>query len=207
MNQCANRRLSLEHQFAEHLEEQRVRSNLQSYRYREQIFQRKLDRLKRNIERIDLHPPENENEESLTEDRLLMSNCLPRIQNHYRLMNFSAETEQRLLNSNSMRPKSAKENPSESLSNSNRKKSSSGERRSSFSRSMQNEAEEKNPFRSYIDQQLYDERRRQRDQNQRKSFLLKDFDELKHRIDDPHSTFSVLAALSRALLFLESESE
>lgn len=43
--------------------------------------------------------------------------------------------------------------------------------------------------------------------DERKSFLLKEFDELKHKIEDPYATISVLTALSRALIFLENQEQ
>jgi hypothetical protein len=59
---------------------------------------------------------------------------------------------------------------------------------------------EQKTFQSYRNQQIFDEQ-------QRKTFLLKDFDELKHTIDDPYAAFSVLAALSRAFLLIDSGTE
>ena len=233
INLCAHRRLNLQHKTDEHFRAQQHRSELQFHRHREQIFQRKLDRLRKNVERVELNVPNDENEngdedddddedEPTLDEKFLKTNCLSRIQNHYRLLNFSAQTEQRLLNPLSTSPKSSKEELSESLPHVQRKKSTNGvepiplqRRASSYqsrsarmfsSASTRNDLEEKT-FQSYIDQQLYDERKKQRHQNERKGFLLKDFDELKHSIEDPHATLSVLAALSRALLFLESETD
>jgi len=52
---------------------------------------------------------------------------------------------------------------------------------------------------------MFNEYENQLKNNQRKEILLKQFDGLKHTIDDPYSTLSVLAALSRILLDLDSE--
>ncbi len=67
--------------------------------------------------------------------------------------------------------------------------------------------EQKNYFQSYFNQQIFDEQKKQMKNDERKSSFLKDLDELKHTIDDPHSTISVLAALTRAIVFLESAIE
>jgi hypothetical protein len=59
-------------------------------------------------------------------------------------------------------------------------------------------------FQVFLNQQIFNENKNQLKYNERKAILLKQFDELKHTINDPHSTLSVLAALSRALLYLDS---
>jgi len=59
-------------------------------------------------------------------------------------------------------------------------------------------------FQVFLNQQIFNENKNRLNYNERKAILLKQFDELKHTINDPHSTLSVLAALSRALLYLDS---
>jgi len=59
-------------------------------------------------------------------------------------------------------------------------------------------------FQVFLNQQIFNENKNQLKYNERKAILLKQFDELKHTINDPHSTLSVLASLSRALLYLDS---
>jgi hypothetical protein len=65
-------------------------------------------------------------------------------------------------------------------------------------------SDDKKYFQVFLNQQIFNENKNQLKYNERKAILLKQFDELKHTINDPHSTLSVLAALSRAILYLDS---
>ena len=115
----------------------------------------------------------------------MTSNSSTRIQNQFRRLNFSSKTEKRL---------------SCQFPNIPRKRNSKEiNYRHSFG--------EHKTFQSYLNQQIIDERKKQTENVRRKSSLMKDFDELKHTINDPHSTISVLAALTRAIIFLDSATE
>ena len=219
---CTFRRLNIEHQVDEHLRQQHHRSTLQFYRYREQLFRQKLDRLRKDLEGIEPHVADDD-----TKDGTLMTpNGFIRIQNHFRLLNLSPQTEKRLLCQAPMYNKTPGELVNTLPSVMQRKHSTDihqCEKRVSFYQSRQPrtyscrsannrqfshsiEMEERN-LQSYLNRQIFDEQRKQQHHDERKSSLLKDFDELKHTIDDPHCTLSVLAALSRALLFLDSGTE
>ena len=78
------------------------------------------------------------------------------------------------------------------------------QQRSSQLKQIANEINRKN-YRIYLDEQIRVEQQKQTETNRQKSLLLKQFGELKHTINDPHSTLSTLAALSRSLLSLETQ--
>jgi hypothetical protein len=226
INKCAYRRLSIEHQANENLRQQTHLSNLHFHKYQEQLFNRKLDHLKKSLQHIE---PYVDDDDINNEQSLMTPNCFTRIQNHFRLLNFSSQTEKRLLCQAPSYYKSSKQQQqSNHLPNIPQKKKNSVAinqciRRVSFyqSRSPTDyscrsainhhfsnaNTLEGESFQSYLNQQIYDEHRKQIKNDERKTSLLKEIDELKHTIDDPHSTFSVLAALSRAFLFLDSGTE
>jgi hypothetical protein len=132
------------------------------------------------------------------ERSLMTPNCSTRIQNHFRLLNFKSETGKRLLCQSSSK-----------LPNISQKRDSREIRGILLNRSAINYpfSYKQKTFQSYLNQQIIDEQQKQIQNNQRRNSLLKEFDELKHTIDDPNSAFSVLAALSRALLFIDSGRE
>ena len=222
VNMCTFRRLNIEHQIDEHLRQQHHRSTLQFHRYREQLFRRKLDRLRKNLDEIEPQVVDDEDDE-MEDEALMKPNGFLRIQNHFRLLNLSPQTEKRLLCQAPVYSKPHGEGVNALPAVIDRKQSSDirqCEKRVSFYQSRQPrtyscrsannphfaqpiELEEKN-LQSYLHRQIFDEQRKQQHHDERKSSLLKGFAELKHTIDDPHCTLSVLAALSRALLFLDS---
>lgn len=200
INMCTYRRLNIQYKNDENLYKQNYLSNLHSHKYREEIFQRKLKHFKKNLEQIPAYIDDEINDE----ESLMIPNCSTRIQNHFRLLNFSSDTEKRLLSSN----KSTKQLPNITQKrNSNEMKKLTC--RSAINRPTSNMDfhEQQKPFQSYFNRQISDEQKKQIKIDQRKTYLLKEFDELKHTIDDPNSTFSVLAALSRAIFFLDSATE
>lgn len=209
INMCTYRRLNIEHEINENLCKQHYSSNLHFYKHQEQLFNRKINRLSNILQHIEPYDSKDINEE----ESFMAPNCLTRIQNHFRLLNFSSETEKRLLC----------QGPSYQLPNISPKRNSneidqcarrvslhqSQPRRKETCRSAINHrfSHGNFAFQSYLNQHIFDEQEKQLKNDQRKSFLLKEFDELKHTIDDPHSTVSVLAALSRAIIFLDSATE
>jgi len=90
---CTNRRLSIQHEFDEHLRKQNHLSNLHFYKYQEELFNRKMNHLRKNLEHIEPYVTDDINDE----EALMTPNCFTRIQNHFRLLNFSSDTEKRLL--------------------------------------------------------------------------------------------------------------
>jgi hypothetical protein len=218
-NMCAYRRLNIEHEFDEHLRKQNYLSNLHFYKHQEQLLNRKINHLRKSLANIEPYNTDDINdEESLTEP-----NCFTRIQNHFRLLNFSSDTEKRLLCQAPSSNKSSKQTSNQLPNISQKRNSNECIRRVSFSpsrpskkyscRSASNhhcsnsDFLEQKTFQSYLNQQIFDEQKKQIKNDQRKNFLLKEFDELKHTIDDPNSTISVLAALSRAIIVLDSGTE
>jgi hypothetical protein len=219
---CTNRRLSIQHEFDEHLRKQNHLSNLHFYKYQEELFNRKMNHLRKNLEHIEPYVTDDINDE----EALMTPNCFTRIQNHFRLLNFSSDTEKRLLCQAPSYNKSNKQ-ISNQLPNISQKRNANEInqciRRVSFYQSRppktyscrsasnhhfrKSDFLEKKNFQSYLNQQIFDEQKKQINNVQRKTFLLKEFDELKHTIDDPNATLSVLAALSRAIYFLDSATE
>ena len=222
INRCTYRRLNIEHEFNERARLQSHLSKLNSYKQQEEKFNKKLKHLRKSLAQIQPYSSNEINDEESS----MTPNCFARIQNHFRLLNFSSDTEKRLLCQAPSYNKSTK-SISPTLPYIPRKKNSKEIdqciRRISFyqsrppqvysCRSPVNEhfstgdlTGEKR-YRAYIEEQK-SYQILQRDQNdQRKTDLLYEFDQLKHSINDPHSTLSVLAALSRAFLFLEIEDE
>lgn len=190
INMCTYRRLNIEHEINENLCKQRYSSNLHFYKHQEQLFNRKINRLSNILQHIEPYDSKDINEE----ESFMAPNCLTRIQNHFRLLNFSSETEKRLLCQTSSSNQFPQKRNSTPFIPSRRTINYS-------CRSARNpHLFEQKTFQSYRNQQIFDEQ-------QRKTFLLKDFDELKHTIDDPYAAFSVLAALSRAFLLIDSGTE
>jgi hypothetical protein len=179
INMCTYRRLNIEHEINENLCKQNYSSNLHFYKYREQLFNQKVNHLRKAVEHIE--PVSTDEEES----SFMTSNSSSRIQNQFRMLNFSSKTEKRL---------------SCQFPNIPRKRNSN-EMHHRYSHGGHK------TFQSYINQQIFDEQKKQIENVRRKSSLMKEFDELKHTINDPHSTISVLAALSRAIIFLDSATE
>lgn len=222
INRCTYRRLNIEHEVNEHLRLQTHLSTLDSYKQQEQKFNKKLKNLRKSLTQIQ---PYSLNEIN-NEDSLMTPNCFSRIQNHFRLLNFSSDTEKRLL---CQAPSYNKSNKLLSPilpcipQKKNSKEIDQCVRRISFyqsrlpqpysCRSPVNEhfstvdlTGEKR-YRAYIEEQKSNQILQREKNDQRKADLLNEFDRLKHSINDPHSTLSVLAALSRAFLFLDSDVE
>ncbi|CAF3913528.1 unnamed protein product [Rotaria sp. Silwood2] len=216
---CTYRRLSIEHEINENIRKKDHLSTLHFYNYREHLFNKKLDYLQKTLEHIEPYVHNDDN----NEQALMTPNCFSRIQNHFRLLNFSSESEKRLLCQAPSYNKSTKKISNQLpiiLQKQNSNEINQCIRRVSFYRSRSpinyscrsarnhhfsnGDVLQQKTFQSYLNQQKIGEQYKQMKNNERKTFLLKEFDELKHTIDDPHSTFSVLAALSRALLFLDS---
>lgn len=183
INMCTHRRLNIEHQFGEQLRKQNYLSNQNFHRHREQLFHRKFNQLKKTFEQTETRPLEQTVDDD--DQSMLLPNYSTRIQNHCRLLNLSTETEKRLL-----QRKSSAHLPS------------IPSRRNSLSID-QAQSSKKLPGNSHLQSYLNEQAKN----DERKTYLLKEFDELKHTIEDPHSTYSVLAALSRAILFLDSGTE
>ena len=222
LSMCTNRRLDIEQQIDVHLRQQVCRTNLHYYRYREQIFQQKVERMKRNFQQMHSYTGDDKEMKKIDDDQLLKPNCSKRIQNHIKLMNFSSETERNLLRQTS-NSKGTDDELSDSLPSVNLRKGSAkrentsrcpsaSKPRSARARSCRSAYnpriflpidDEQNNSHPYFDEQILDEHRKRETHDQRKTFLLKEFDELRHDIDDPHATMSVITALSRTLLFLE----
>ena len=191
INRCTHRRLTIEHELGQQIREQTYQSNQHFHKYREQAFHRKINHLKKTFEQTEsLHPQD----ESETNDSMLLPNYSNRIQNHFRLLNFSSDTEKRLL-----QRKSVDHLP--------RRNSVSIDQCVDRLSLAQANPPRKSSARHQQQQSMLDEQIKQLKNDQRKAYLLKEFDELKHTIEDPHSTYSVLAALSRAILFLDSGTE
>ena len=189
INLCTHRRLNIEHQFGEQLRKQNYLSNQNFHRHREQTFHRKLNQFKKTFDQTESHPIEQTDDDQ----SMLLPNYSTRIQNHCRLLNLSTETEKRLLNGKSSHHLPAIPSRRNSLT---------------IDQSQPSKKLPINPrLQSYFNQQMSGEQDKQLKNDQRKAYLLKEFDELKHTIEDPHSAFSVLAALSRAILFLDSGTE
>ncbi|CAF1369964.1 unnamed protein product [Rotaria magnacalcarata] len=219
INACTYRRLSIEHEMNENIRKKNHLSKLHYYKHREDLFNKKIDSLRRNFEHIEPHVSDDTDDG----ETLMTPNCFARIQNHFRLLNFSTESEKRLLCQAPAYNKSSKQISNE-LPTILQKRNSTGidqcVRHASFyqsrtsvnyscrttlnSRFSSPESVQQKALNSFVNHQLVDEQNKQMKNNERKTFLLREFDELKHTIDDPHSTLSVLSALSRALLFLDS---
>jgi hypothetical protein len=187
INMVTYRRLNIQHEINENLRKQSYLSNLHDHKYHEQLIYRKINHLRKSLEHIEPYIHHNINNER----SLMTPNCSTRIQNHFRLLNFSSATEKRL----------SCQTPSNKLPNISQNRSAINH---PFFRS---ESFEQKTIQSYFNQQLFDEQQKQIKINQRKNDLLEEMDELKHTINDPNSTFSVLAALSRALIFIDSATE
>ncbi|CAF0782088.1 unnamed protein product [Rotaria sp. Silwood1] len=216
---CTDRRLSLEHEINENIRKKNHLSNLNNHKYREHLFNKKLDCLRKTLENIEPNVHNDNNDEQA----LMAPNCFSRIQNHFRLLNFSSESEKRLLCQAPSYNKSTKQISNQLpiiIQKQNSNELNQCIRRVSFYQSRlptnyschsainhhfsNGDLLQQKTFQSYVNQQKIGEQNKQMKNNERKTFLLKEFDELKHTIDDPHSTLSVLAALSRAILFLDS---
>lgn len=217
---CTRRRLSIQHDFDESIRKKSLSANMHYYKHREDLFNKKLDNLRRNLEHIEPYvTDETEDDEEAT----LAPNCFARIQSHFRMLNFSPESEKRLLCQAPSYHKSNKQISNEALLLLQRRNSHNVDpstRRVSFyqsrlpvnfsSRSSTNnhftstELLQKKTLQSFVSHQIVDEQHKQEKNAERKTEMLKEFDELKHTIDDPNSTLSALAALTRALLYLDS---
>ena len=223
MDMCVHRRLRIEQQLNEHLLQQVHLSNLHARRQQEKLFQRKLTHLRTSIDQI---RPYGDDDENVNESNLMIPACFTRIQNHFRLLNFSSEAQKRLLcqapsygRSTQQRvhplPRLVPRKSANALELCNQRRLLYQSRLPAHysCRSTTNSQfppvhyPDEDVFQPYLTQHVCDEHRRQRERDERKTDLLKDFDELKHTIDDPHSTLSVLAALSRAILFFDCRTE
>src|SRR5256885_1007651 len=90
INMCAYRRLNIQHEIDENLRKQNHLSNLHFYKYREELFNRKINHLRKNLEHIEPYiTDDNINDE----ESIMVPNCFTRILNHFRLLNFSSDTE------------------------------------------------------------------------------------------------------------------
>jgi hypothetical protein len=211
VNMSTYRRLKIQHKMDENLLEQNHLSNLQFHKYREEMFDRKIDRLRKSIEHIQPYTGDDDNDD---EQITRTPNCFPRIKTHFHLLNFSSQTEKRLLCQAPIYNKTSKQISNHlpnipRRTNSNEisqclKRISFYQTRSPTIYSCRSNSNEEKYFRAFVNQQIFAEHKKQLKNEERKSLLLKQFDELKHTINDPHSTLSVLAALSRALLHLDS---
>ena len=223
MDMCVHRRLRIEHHLNEHLLKQIHLSNLHARRQQEELFRRKVTHLRTSLDQI---RPYGDDDETMNESNLMTPAGFTRIQNHFRLLNFSSEAEKRLLCQAPSYGKSTEQRTRHLPRLVPRKSSNAIElcdqRRlfyqsrlpANYSCRSTTSAQfppvhypDEDLFQSYLTQHVSDEHRQQRERDERKADLLKDFDELKHTIDDPHSTLSVLAALSRAILFFDLRTE
>jgi len=223
INMCAYRRLNIEHEIDEHLRKQTHLSNLHFYKYQEELFHRKVNHLRKSLEHIEPYVTDNINDE---EESLMVPNCFTRIQNHFRSLNFSSDTEKRLLCQAPSYNKPNKQIPNQLpdiTEKRNSKEINQCIRRISFYQSRPPKQYscrssinhhfsypdfgEPKSYQSYFNQRIFDEQKKQMKNDQRKDSFLKNLDELKHNINDPNSTFSVLAALTRAIILLESTVE
>ncbi|CAF0831529.1 unnamed protein product [Adineta steineri] len=167
ISQCNHRRLNMQYKIDLNHHKQNHISNLHSYERQEQLFNRKINHLKKSL----AYTPFSIDEDTNEEKPLTTPNCLARIQNHYRLLKFSSETEKRLL----------------------------------YQTPLSQLQSTRNHLLTKAD--IFESKNVDEQQKQRKDFLFKEFDELKHTIDDPYAAISVLAALSRTFLILDSGTE
>jgi hypothetical protein len=201
ITRCIHRRLNLQHEIEENLCKQNHLSNLHSYKNQEQLFNRKINHLKKRLAHVEPY------DDDINEEHSLMApNCIARIQNHFRLLNFSSETEKRLLCQTSSPNQFSQQRNSTPFIPS-RPTINYSCRSARNPHSLKSDIFEQKTFQSYRNQQIFDEQQKQLKISKRKTFLLKEFDELKHTIDDPYAAFSVLAALSRAFLLIDSGTE
>ncbi|CAF4072260.1 unnamed protein product [Adineta steineri] len=149
------RRLNIQHKMKEANLTKDHLLNLKIYKHREEMFNRKVDRLRKSVEHLQPYI-DNDTNDQQTSTTPIYNKSSKQITNHLPLI-----------------------------------------------RSRTNSKDENN-FQTFLNQQILNEYKNQLKYDERKAILLKEFDELKHTINDPHSTLSVLAALSRALLYLDS---
>ncbi|CAF0940643.1 unnamed protein product [Adineta ricciae] len=208
ISRCTHRRLTIQHDIDENHRKQTYLSTLHAYKHQEQLFNRKVNHLRKCLEQNEPFYAANRdnNHETYEKQSLTSPNCLARVHNHLRLLKFSSETEKRLLSSAlpSKLPQRRHSNqyiPRPSLP---RARSCRSAKTPSL---IKSDVSEQNTFQSYLHQQINDEQLKQLNINKRKGSLLKEFDKLKHTIDDPYATLSVLATLSRAFLRYSTETE
>ncbi|UJR08551.1 hypothetical protein I4U23_012812 [Adineta vaga] len=208
-NMSTHRRLNIQHKMEENNLKQDHLLTLKSYQYREGMFHQRIDQLKKNIERIQPHVDNDMNDQQ----KLRIPNNFAHIKTQFHLLNISTQTQKRLLCQvpEYNKPKKQKTNhfpliPHRSHTNEIDKclqRLSFFRTRAPIIYSCQSNSNDEKVFQTFLKQQIVNEHKNQRNHNERKAILLKEFDQLKHTIDDPHSTSSALAALSRALLDLE----
>jgi hypothetical protein len=186
INMNTYRRLNIQHKMDEAILKQKHLFNLKLYKYREEMFNKKIECLRKNLEHI--QPYTDDDDDTNEQHTLITSNCFTRIKTHFHLLNFSSQTQKRLLCQTPIYNK-----PSKQIS--------SDEKRPSMTYSFRPNSNEEKSVQLFLNRQHKDQIKN----NKRKIILLKQFDELKHTINDPHSTLSALAALSRAVLYLDSE--
>jgi hypothetical protein len=208
-NMTIRRRLNIQHQTQLTNLRQDHLVNLKSYKHREEMFHRKVDTLRKSVDRIQPYG----DEDTIDEQTLTTPNCFARVKTEFQLLNFSSQTQQRLLCKAPRYNKSSqpKTNHLPSIPyrvNANESEKclqclSSYRTRSPTIYSCRSKPNDEKHSQTFLKQQIIHEHQNQRQHDERKVILLKDIDELKHTIDDPHSTLSALAALSRALRSLD----
>ena len=186
-----HRRLNIQHKIEENNLTEDHLLKLKFYRHRRQMFHHKMSLRGKNsgcVERAGVDE----------QQKITISNCVMRMKTQLQLLNISTQTQKRLLDQVAIRNKQ-KNHQLPSISD----RSSTNEIKNCLERLSLYRTNEKRS-QMYLDRQISNEHKNQREHNERKTVLLKQFDELKHTIEDPHSTLSTLAALSRALLHLDS---
>ena len=174
------------------------------------MFRRKVDSLRKSIERIQPYG----SEDTYDEQNLITPNCFARVKTEFQLLNFSPQDRQRLLcqapvHNKASQPKTNHLPPIPYRANANESEKclqrlSFYQTRSPAIYSCRAKSNDKKHSQTFLKQQILNEHQTQLKHDERKVALLKEIDELKHTIDDPHSTLSALAALSRALLSLDA---
>ncbi|CAF0796439.1 unnamed protein product [Adineta ricciae] len=186
-----HRRLNIQRKIEENNLTEDHLLKLKLYRHRREMFHHKMNLHGKNsgyVQRDDMDE----------QQKIIKSNCVMRMKTQLQLLNISTQTQKRLLDQVAIHNKQ-RTHQLPSITN----PSGINEMKNCLERLSLYRRDEKRS-QMYLNQQILNEHENQREHNERKMILLKQFDELKHTIEDPHSTLSTLAALSRALLHLES---
>ncbi|CAF0803974.1 unnamed protein product [Adineta ricciae] len=186
-----HRRLNAQHKIEENNLTEDHLLKLKLCRHRREMFHHKMNLCGKNSGYV-------ERDEMDEQQKITTSNCVMRMKTQLQILNISTQTQKRLLDQVAIYNKQ-RTHQLPSISN----PSSTNEIKNCLERLSLYRTDEKRS-QMYLNQQILKEHKNQREYNERKTVLFKQFDELKHAIEDPHSTLSTLAALSRALLHLDS---
>ncbi|CAF0784216.1 unnamed protein product [Didymodactylos carnosus] len=252
--EISNRRLNAQYQLQYNVLNRQRSEAYGFHKHREHLFRQHLTKLRFDIAKIqpyqeyqrkksiflkDGYPILTMSSDIPEDDTGLIPTCFSRIENQFRLMNFTTKTKQRLLcqapsYKKQQQQEQQKQKQVQLQKKMNQNTTTPGDIQLCTKRidyyqsripciyccrtqpkmlttnpsdtllthiSLLDDARQQK-LRMWLKQQIQIEYDKYHSYDERKQILIQHFDHMKHEIDDPHSTLSVLAALTRTLLKL-----